>query len=152
MYFDNFCTLFYCHSILAEKQLTKQKNYSSLSLSGPLDTHQTFQVGIIAKLPENPEFSKLSPLMFTLVRGALAQRARFLLAHPEVIVAASPRQRPRTDKNKGTQKQHWVRIERSLTVVTNYTYCSYFQRDIVYKFQQICLPTTFANPLQSFLE
>lgn len=49
MDFDNFCSFFECHSILAEKQRTKQTNYSSLSLSGSLDTQDTFQGGIIVE-------------------------------------------------------------------------------------------------------
>ena len=42
MDFDNFCSFFECHSILAEKQQTKQTNYSFLSLSPFLDTQDTF--------------------------------------------------------------------------------------------------------------
>ena len=38
MDFDNFWSLFECHSILAEKQQTKQTNYSFLSSSASLDT------------------------------------------------------------------------------------------------------------------
>ena len=49
MHFDNFCSFFKCHSILAEKQRTKQTNYSSLSLSASLDTQDTFQGGIIVE-------------------------------------------------------------------------------------------------------
>ena len=49
MDFDNFCSFFECHSILAEKQRTKQTNYSSLSLSASLDTQDTFQGGIIVE-------------------------------------------------------------------------------------------------------
>ena len=49
MYFDNFCSFFECHSILAEKQRTKQTNYSFLSLSTSLDTQDTFQGGIIVE-------------------------------------------------------------------------------------------------------
>ena len=46
MDFDNFCSLFECHSILAEKQRTKKTNYSSLSFFASLDTQDTFQGGI----------------------------------------------------------------------------------------------------------
>ncbi len=46
MDFDNFCSFFECHSILAEKQRTKQTNYSSLSFSASLDTQDTLQGGI----------------------------------------------------------------------------------------------------------
>ena len=49
MDFDNFCSFFECHSILAEKQRTKQTNYSSLSLSPSLDTQDTFHSGIIVE-------------------------------------------------------------------------------------------------------
>ena len=49
MDFDNFCSLFECHSILAEKQRTKQTNYSFLSFSASLDTQDTFQGGIIVE-------------------------------------------------------------------------------------------------------
>ena len=49
MDFDNFWSLFECHSILAEKQQTKQTNYSSLSFSASLDTQNTFQGGIIVE-------------------------------------------------------------------------------------------------------
>ena len=49
MDFDNFCSFFECHSILAEKQRTKQTNYSSLSLSTSLDTQDTLQGGIIVE-------------------------------------------------------------------------------------------------------
>ena len=49
MDFDNFCSFFECHSILAEKQRTKQTNYSSLSLSASLDTQDTLQGGIIVE-------------------------------------------------------------------------------------------------------
>ena len=49
MYFDNFCSFFECHSILAGKQRTKQTNHSSLSYSTSLDTQNTFQGGIIAE-------------------------------------------------------------------------------------------------------
>ena len=45
MDFDNFCSFFECHSILAEKQQTKKTNYSSLSLSPSLDTLDTLQGG-----------------------------------------------------------------------------------------------------------
>ena len=56
MDFDNFCSFFECHSILAEKQRTKQTNYSSLSLSASLDTQDTLQGGIIVEkfLARNP--------------------------------------------------------------------------------------------------
>ena len=47
MDFDNFCSFFECHSILAEKQRTKQTNYSFLSLSASLDTQDTLQGGMI---------------------------------------------------------------------------------------------------------
>ena len=46
---DNFCRFFECQSILAEKQHTKQTNYSSLSLSASLDTQDTLQGGIIVE-------------------------------------------------------------------------------------------------------
>ena len=49
MYFDNFCSFFECHSILAEKQRTKQTDNSSLSLSPSLDTQDTFHSGIIVE-------------------------------------------------------------------------------------------------------
>ena len=49
MDFDNFCSLFECHSILAEKQRTKQTNYSSLSFFASLDTQDTFQGGTIVE-------------------------------------------------------------------------------------------------------
>ena len=49
MDFDSFCSFFECHSILAEKQLTKKTNSSSLSLSASLDTQDTFQGGIIVE-------------------------------------------------------------------------------------------------------
>ena len=49
MDFDNFCSFFECHSIFAEKQRTKQTNYSSLSLSASLDTQDTLQGGIIVE-------------------------------------------------------------------------------------------------------
>ena len=52
MDFDNFCSLFECHSILAEKQRTKQTNYSFLSLSASLDTQDTLQGGIIVEWKE----------------------------------------------------------------------------------------------------
>ena len=46
MNFDNFCSFFECHSILAEKQQTKQTHYGSLNLSTSLDTQETLQDGI----------------------------------------------------------------------------------------------------------
>ena len=49
MDFDDFCNFFECHSILAEKQRTKQTNYSSLSFSASLDTQDTLQGGIIVE-------------------------------------------------------------------------------------------------------
>ena len=49
MNFDDFCSFFQCYSILAEKQRTKQINYSSLSLSASLDTQYTLQGGIIVE-------------------------------------------------------------------------------------------------------
>ena len=49
MDFDNFCRLFERHSTLAEKQQTKQTNYSSLSLSASLDTQGTLQNSIIVE-------------------------------------------------------------------------------------------------------
>ena len=49
MNFDDFCSFFQCYSILAEKQQTKQINYSSLSLSASLDTQYTLQGGIIVE-------------------------------------------------------------------------------------------------------
>ena len=49
MAFDNFCWFFECHSILAEKQQTKQTNYSSLSLFAALDTQDTLQGGKIVE-------------------------------------------------------------------------------------------------------
>ena len=49
MDFDSFCSFFECHSIFAEKQRTKQTNYSSLSLSASLDTQDTLQGGIIVE-------------------------------------------------------------------------------------------------------
>jgi hypothetical protein len=47
--FDNFCRFFECHSILAEKQQTKQTNCSSLSLLASLDTQDIAQGGIIVE-------------------------------------------------------------------------------------------------------
>ena len=47
--FDDFCRFFECHSILAEKQQTKQTNYSFLSLSASLDTQDTLQGGMIVE-------------------------------------------------------------------------------------------------------
>jgi hypothetical protein len=49
MNFDDFCSFFQCYSILAEKQRTKQMNYSSLSLSASLDTQDTLQGAIIVE-------------------------------------------------------------------------------------------------------
>ena len=49
MDFDDFCSFFEFHFILAEKQRTKQTIYSSLSLSTSLDTQDTFQGGIIVE-------------------------------------------------------------------------------------------------------
>ena len=49
MDFDNFCSFFEYHSILAEKQRTKQVKYSFLSFSASLDTQDTLQGGIIAE-------------------------------------------------------------------------------------------------------
>ena len=49
MDFDNFCSFFECHSILAEKQRAKQTNYGFLSLSAFLDTQDTLQGGIIVE-------------------------------------------------------------------------------------------------------
>ena len=49
MDFDNFCSFFVCHSILAKKQRTKQTNYSSLSLSASLETQDILQGGIIVE-------------------------------------------------------------------------------------------------------
>ena len=49
MNFDDFCSFFQCYSILAEKQRTKQINYSSLSLSASLDTQDTLQYVYIDK-------------------------------------------------------------------------------------------------------
>ena len=66
MDFDNFCSFFECHSILAEKQQTKQTNYSFLSLFASLYTQDTFQGGIIVewkKLSRNP--SVQFPTCFT---------------------------------------------------------------------------------------
>ena len=51
--FDNFYRFFKCHSILAEKQRTKQTNYNSLSLSTSLDTQDTLQGGIIVEWKKN---------------------------------------------------------------------------------------------------
>ena len=64
MYFDNFCSFFECHSILAGKQRTKQTNYSFLSLSASLDTQDTFQGGIIV---EWKKFWQEIPVCFDLV-------------------------------------------------------------------------------------
>ena len=47
--FDNFCRFFECHSILAEKQQTKQTNYSSLRLSASLDIQDILQGGMIVE-------------------------------------------------------------------------------------------------------
>ena len=44
-----FVGFFQCYSILAEKQRTKQINYSFLSLSSSLDTQDTLQGSIIVK-------------------------------------------------------------------------------------------------------
>ena len=49
MDFDNCFSFFESHSILAEKQQTKQTNYSYLSFSASLDTQNTFQGGIIVE-------------------------------------------------------------------------------------------------------
>ena len=49
MDFDNFCSLFECYSILAEKQRTKQTNSNSLSFFASLETQDTFQAGIIVE-------------------------------------------------------------------------------------------------------
>ena len=49
MNFHDFCSFFQCYSILAEKQWTKQMNYSSLSLSASLDPQDTLQGGIIVE-------------------------------------------------------------------------------------------------------
>ena len=49
MDFDDFCRFFECYSILAEKQQTKQTNYSSLTLSASLDTQDILWDGIIVK-------------------------------------------------------------------------------------------------------
>ena len=49
MNFDDFCRFFLCYSILAEKQQTKQIDYSVLSLSASLDTQDTLQGGIIVE-------------------------------------------------------------------------------------------------------
>ena len=49
MDFDDFFRLFQYYSIFAEKQRTKQMNYSSLSLSVSLDTQDTLQGGIIVE-------------------------------------------------------------------------------------------------------
>ena len=58
MDFDNFCSLFECHSILAEKQRTKQTNYSSLSFSASLDTQDTLHT-----LSETPcDWRKIEPV------------------------------------------------------------------------------------------
>ena len=46
---DNFCSFFEYHSILAEKQRTKQTDYSSLSFFTSLDTQDTFQGGMIVE-------------------------------------------------------------------------------------------------------
>ena len=44
MDFDDFCRFFECYSILAEKQQTKKRNYSSLALSASLDAQDTLWV------------------------------------------------------------------------------------------------------------
>ena len=49
MDFDGFCRFLNSYCILAEKQQTKQINYSSLSLSASLDTQDTLQGGIIVE-------------------------------------------------------------------------------------------------------
>jgi hypothetical protein len=47
--FDNFCRFFECHATLAEKQQTKQTDYSSLSLFASLDAQDTLLGGIIVE-------------------------------------------------------------------------------------------------------
>ena len=47
MDFDNFFSFFESHSILAEKQQTKQTNSNSLSFFASLETQDTSQAGII---------------------------------------------------------------------------------------------------------
>ena len=47
MVFDDFCRFLEFHSILAEKERTKQTDYSFLSLPTSLDTQDTLQGGII---------------------------------------------------------------------------------------------------------
>ena len=49
MDFDNFFSFFESHSILAEKQQTKQTNSNSLSFFASLETQDTFQAGIIVE-------------------------------------------------------------------------------------------------------
>ena len=49
MDFEIFFSFFESHSILAEKQRTKQTNYSSLSFSPSLDTQDNFQGVIIVE-------------------------------------------------------------------------------------------------------
>ena len=49
MDFDNFFSFFESHSILAEKQRTKQTNSNSLSFFASLETQDTFQAGIIVE-------------------------------------------------------------------------------------------------------
>mgnify|MGYP007022688549 CR=1 FL=1 len=49
MDFDNFFSFFESHSILAEKQRTKQTNSNSFSFFASLETQDTFQAGIIVE-------------------------------------------------------------------------------------------------------
>ena len=49
MDFGDFCRFFQSYCILAEKQQTKQINYSFLSLSASLDTQDTLQGGLIVE-------------------------------------------------------------------------------------------------------
>ena len=73
--FDNFCSFFECHTILTEKQRTKQTDYSSLSLSASLETQDTFQDGVIV---DWNKFWQEVPVC----RGGQIVHPILLLAHP----------------------------------------------------------------------
>ena len=62
MDFDNFCSLFECHSILAEKQQTKQTNYSFLSLSAFLDTHPGWHYSRVKEILARNARVSINPL------------------------------------------------------------------------------------------
>ena len=76
--FDNFCSFFECHSILAEKQQTKQTNYSSLRFSASLDTQDTFQGGIIV---ERKKFWREISVCLMLFMTESWQNAYLCIAH-----------------------------------------------------------------------